>query len=343
MQFMAGHPIPILIAERNAMNSQLLAESLGRDPRFEVSAVFPAPKILSLVPPKRPGVAIISAELDSGSTKGLHLARSLRSCTHELSIVILLESLEREKVIASFRSGAKGVFCRSEPLSELHNCIDRVSQGRIWTRATEAEYLLEAIQSAPTCDGLSELKNLTKREVAVAEMAGQGLSNKQIAHAFGISEHTVKNHLFHIFEKLRVTNRVELLFLMIAGRGSQNEEWLRRFFSESWPAEPAILAAAESGVASAQLMLGMAHLRGDGVEQDNHAAYHWLRLAALNSARVLEESRGAIDEVTSRLESRDIQEMERQISAETQERQKRKLKPGHIGSPQGFLRTKAAS
>src|SRR5579862_3080052 len=97
-------PIPIFIADRNVMSSQLLAESLGRDPRFEVSAVNPAPKILSLLPPKKPGVAVISADLDSGSNKGMHLARSLRARTHDLSIVILLESLEREKVIASFRS-----------------------------------------------------------------------------------------------------------------------------------------------------------------------------------------------------------------------------------------------
>jgi two-component system, NarL family, nitrate/nitrite response regulator NarL len=109
--------------------------------------------------------------------------------------------LEREKVIASFRAGAKGVFCRNEPLSELHSCIDRVSQGRIWARAAEAEYLLEAIQSAPTCDGLGEVTSLTKRETAVAELTGQGLSNKQIAQVLGISEHTVKNHLFHIFDK----------------------------------------------------------------------------------------------------------------------------------------------
>lgn len=69
----------------------------------------------------------------------------------------------------------------------------------------------------------------------------------------------------------------------------------RSFFSEHRPAEPAIVAAAQAGYLSAQLMLGMALLRGNSVEQDNRAAYHWLRLAALNSARVLEEFRDAID------------------------------------------------
>jgi hypothetical protein len=60
-------------------------------------------------------------------------------------------------------------------------------------------------------------------------------------------------------------------------------------------------------------MLGMALLRGDGVEQDKRAAYHWLRLAAVNSARVLEECRGAIDQLKSGLDSAELQNLERKF------------------------------
>ena len=323
---MAVNPIPIFIADRNAMNSQLLAESLGRDPRFEVAAVTSAPNILSILPPKKPGVAVISAELESGPTKGMQLARSIRACTRDLSMVILLESLEREKVIAAFRSGAKGVFCRTEPLSELHTCIERVSQGRICTGRVETEYLLEAIESAPTCDGLAELRTLTKREVAVADLAAQGLGNKQIAQKLGVSEHTIKNHLFRIFDKLRVANRVELLFLMVKGRDNQYGELARRFFSEQKPSERAVRAAAENGFPPAQFMLGMAHLDGTGFQQDDRAAYHWLRMAEMNSVLVLEETRYGIDELKSRLTPQQIQELEQQISQEVQEQHKPKLK-----------------
>lgn len=324
---METNAIPIFIADRNVMSSQLLAESLGRDPRFQVAAVVPATKILSLAPPNKPGVAIISAELDSGPTKGMHLARSLRARIHDLSIVILLECLEREKVIAAFRSGAKGVFCRTEPLSELHSCIERVSQGQIWTGRREAEYLLEAIQSAPTCDGLSELSRLTKREVAVAEFAAQGLSNKQIAHKLGLSEHTVKNHLFRIFDKLSVANRIELLFLMVKGRNSHEGELALWLLPEARPDEPAIVSAAQDGIVPAQLMLGLAYLEGKGVEKDDQAAYRWLRMAEMNSARVQEESRHAIDELKSHLTPEQIQEIEQNISRGAQEQEPPKLKP----------------
>jgi len=56
-----------------------------------------------------------------------------------------------------------------------------------------------------------------------------------------------------------------------------------------------VIVAADAGLPAPQLMLGMAHLQGDGIEQDNRAAY-WLRVAAVNSAGVLEECRGAIDQ-----------------------------------------------
>jgi DNA-binding NarL/FixJ family response regulator len=323
---MAVNPIPIFIVDRNAMNSQLLAESLGRDPRFEVAAVTSASSILSILPPKKPGVAVISAELESGAAKGMQLARSVRARTHDLSIVILLESLEREKVIAAFRSGAKGVFCRTEALSELHTCIERVSEGRICTGRVETEYLLEAIESAPTCDGLAELRALTKREVAVADLAAQGLGNRQIALKLAVSEHTIKNHLFHIFDKLKVANRVELLFLMVKGRDNRYGDLARRFFSEQKSCESAVIVAAENGLPPAQFMLGMVHLDGKGFEKDDRAAYHWLRMAEMNSALLLEHTRHGIDELKSRLTPQQIQDLEQEISQEVQEQHKAKSK-----------------
>ena len=306
------------------MSSQLLAESLARNPRFNVSTVVPPPRILSLPPTNRPGVAVISAELDSQPTKGMHLARALRARNRSLSIVILLEFLEREKVIASFRSGAKGVFCRTEPVLELHTCIEQVSKGMIWSGNVESEYLIEAIQSAPTCDGLGELNRITAREAEVAELAAHGLNNKQIAARLGLSEHTVKNHLFRIFDKLNVANRIELLFLMINARDSHSGELALRLLSQDRASEPPVATTADDRVV-AQLRLGLAHLEGRGMKKDDCAAYHWLRMAEVNSSRVLEQSRSGLNELRSRLESKDIQELEQQLAYQVSEQVDRKM------------------
>jgi two-component system, NarL family, nitrate/nitrite response regulator NarL len=317
--------IPIIVADRNVMASQLLAESLRQDQRFEVAALAPPAKILQLPPPIKPGVAVISGELDSGSAKGMLLARSLRAKTRDLSIVILLDSLERESVIASFRSGAKGVFCRTQPLSEFRSCIERVSQGQIWAPRTETEFLLEALESAPSCDGLVELSKITRRETEVAELAAQGLSNRQIAQQLCISEHTVKNHLFRIFDKLHVSNRIEMLFLMVNGRNSQLS--LSQVLWSAGFNESAVVEAAEEGSLRAQCLLGFAHLEGRGVKKDDQTAYHWLRMAELNSVRLLEQSRSGINELKSRLESQEIQQLEQQVCRKAQQIQNVALEP----------------
>jgi DNA-binding NarL/FixJ family response regulator len=303
--------LKIFIADRNLMSSQLLAESLGRDTDLQVISVASAAKILSVPATEGSAVAIISAELDSTPRKGLQLARSLLAQNHDFSIVILLDYLEREAVVASFRSGASAVFCRAQPAAELRHCIESVSQGRLWAGRKETEYLLQAIRSAPSCDGIGELSKLTKREAAVAELAARGLSNKQIANALALSEHTIKNYLFRIFEKLNVANRIELLFLML--KGQYNDLTVRLFFEESLQ-ESAVVAAAEDGFLVAQLALGIAHLSGNVAQKNNRAAYHWIRMLELNSANFLEQSRSAINELKSRLKPEEVTELEKGVS-----------------------------
>jgi two-component system nitrate/nitrite response regulator NarL len=321
-----GNALRVLIADRNRMSSQLLAESLGRDPHFEVAAVAPATDILSVSARGKADVAVISAELDSGPRKGMHVARCLSGRSAHVSIVILLDALERDEVVASFRNGAKGVFCRTEPLSEFCKCIESVSQGRIWAGSVEAEYLLEAVRGIPSCDAVGQLRKLTRRETTTAELAAQGLSNKQIANRLGLSEHTIKNYLFHIFEKLSVSNRIELLLLLVNGHTYQDSELKSRLPIEGQALEPAFVKAAEDGLLAAQLILGWAHLEGKGLEQSDRKAYYWLRMAELTSLRTVEQGRSTLAELKRRLAGEEIQELEQRVSQKIQDDWNHKLK-----------------
>ena len=212
----AMHGIRVLVADRNRMGSQLLAESLARDPRFEIVAAETGADVFSIVMTHSPHVALLSADVDSGAKKGFQIARHLHSRYSSIRVVMLLETGTRESVIAAFRCGAAGVFCRTDPLSQLPICIERVGKGEIWTSRSHTEFLLEAIRSVPSCEGAGagKIDLLSHRELQVAECAAQGQSNKQIADRLGLSEHTIKNYLFRIFEKLGVSNRFELLFLL---------------------------------------------------------------------------------------------------------------------------------
>jgi len=312
-------PIRILIADRNCMGSQLLAESLDRDSRFEavaVSATAATTDILSAVSARKPDVAVISADFDGGAKKGLRAARAVNAHYRDVNIVVLLELSARESVIAAFRCGAKGVFCRNKPLDEFRACIERVSRGEIWANCVETEYLLEAARNAPSCDGIDSDKvgMLSKREVQVAESAAQGYSNKQIADQFRLSEHTVKNYLSRVFEKLEVSNRFELLFLLFNEGNGLSSRGVGPSVSGLGNPIEVCLKAAEEGYAAAQFIVGLAHLEGDGVEKNGHSAYYWLRMAEENSSAVRQRSRALTQNLRTKINPAEIEGLERRIA-----------------------------
>src|SRR5713101_695173 len=267
--------IRILIADRNRMGNQLLAESLGRDPRFEIVSAAAPSDILSIVTNLQPDLALISADFDGAAKKGLQNARTLKSRNPSVRIVIMVEVSTRESVIAAFRCGAAGVFCRNESLSELASCIDRVSRGEIWANKNHSEFLLEALRATPSCEGIEagKIEHLSPRELQVAERAAQGESNKQIAGRLGLSEHTVKNYLFHVFEKLGVSNRFELL-LLFKGSGQATSPGGLSLGNDVSQPIGAYLKAAEEGVVAAQFIAGLAHLEGYGIEKNERSAYY---------------------------------------------------------------------
>jgi DNA-binding CsgD family transcriptional regulator len=227
-----------------------------------------------------------------------------------------------ESVMASFRCGAMGVFCRTEPLSELHSCIERVSRGEIWARRSHSQFLLEALSSIPSYEGIEtgRIGLLSHRELQVAECAAQGHSNKQIADQLGLSEHTIKNYLFRTFEKLGVSNRVELLFLLFkecnaqgTGRGGIP------FGTEIGHPIEAYIKAAEEGVVAAQFIVGLAHLEGYCVERNQRSAYYWLRMAEKNSGSIGKRSHDLLEELRSTVKTAEIEAMEHSIAVAVQE------------------------
>ena len=272
--------VRILISDRNRMASHLLAESLSRDPYFEVTCVTAGDEVLPSALAHKPDLAVISTEFDGGTKTGLQIVRALSSRLPKIEIVALIDGNARDSVLAAFRCGAKGVFSRSEAPDEFRACLERVSRGEIWAGRKEAEYLLAAVRNSPSCDGIDDEKVsvLSKRELEVAECAAQGQSNKQIADQLHLSEHTVKNYLFRIFDKMGVSNRYELLFLLYNARdNSSRKESLKPVRLESQIQK--CLKAAQAGFAAAQFSLGLAYLGKSGFEKNIRSAYYWLRVA----------------------------------------------------------------
>ena len=309
--------IRVLIADRNRMANQLLAESLGRDPRFEIVAAARLTDVLSIVTNLKPDLALISADFDDAPKKGLQVTRTLNKRNPSVRIVVLLQSSTRESVIAAFRCGAAGVFCRSESLSELGSCIERVSRGEIGANQSHSEMLLDAFRTSPSVEGIEahKIEKLSPRELQVAEHATQGESNREIADRLGLSEHTVKNYLFHVFEKLGVSNRFELLFLMFKEcNGSIADGPGVTLAIESGHPIETYLTAAEEGSIAAQFVMGLAHLEGYCVEKNDLSAYYWLRLVQASAHELEQKSRALVERLRNDVPADEIGDVEHLIS-----------------------------
>jgi len=206
--------IRVLAADSNRMNSQLLAAALERDKRFQVlDPVSDSRALLAVVAKEKPAVVVVSAELDDNPRKGFEVARELHALRSETRVVMLLDTPERTQVVESFRAGARGVFSRSDSLKSLAKCIYCVSQGQVWANSKELRYLLEALGEALPMR-MIDAKGavlLSRREQEVVRCVAEGLSNREIAQRLGLTEHTVKNYLFRIFDKLGVSKRVEVV------------------------------------------------------------------------------------------------------------------------------------
>jgi DNA-binding NarL/FixJ family response regulator len=219
--------IRVLAADNTSMNTQLLVEALGRDGQFHVAT--PAVKeteVLTAVKHERVHVALISARQGSDSRAGFALSREIRSASPGTRVIKLLDSSERTPVVEAFRSGARGVCGRTESLKLLAKSIKCVHEGQIWASSSELHYLLEALSEPVPISFLSANGEtlLSARELDVVRCVAEGLSNREIAHRLSLREHTIKNYLFRIFDKLGVSSRVEVVLYALGNQGAAKDD-----------------------------------------------------------------------------------------------------------------------
>jgi DNA-binding NarL/FixJ family response regulator len=210
----------VLAADSTSMSTQLLVEALARDTQFQmIESPSNGAAMLSLMKRERPQIAVISAKLGEGNGE-FEVVREIRAQSPTTRVIVLLDASERSAVTAAFRSGAQGVFCRTEPFRLLAKCIQCVDQGQVWASSTELHFVLDALSQPPLASCLSANGGLlSTRETDVVRCVAEGLTNREVAQRLKLTEHTVKNYLFRIFDKLGVSSRVEVV-LYALGNGA---------------------------------------------------------------------------------------------------------------------------
>jgi two-component system, NarL family, nitrate/nitrite response regulator NarL len=219
-------PVRVLVADSSVIHTELLARAVAKDRRIRVVNISSnGSELRKAVPHSAPDILLISEVFDQRPAGGLEIISETRNILPALKSIVLLDSPKQESVIQAFRAGARGIFCRNQPFKMLCKCIFAVNDGQIWANTQELGFLLEALATLPSLPRTSArgLNGLSERERDVIRCLGQGLSNREIAQQLVLSQHTVKNYMFRIFEKLGVSSRVELLFFVLSRSGEAQD------------------------------------------------------------------------------------------------------------------------
>jgi len=211
-------PIRIIIADDHEIFRDGLRNLLSAQPDFLVVAeAARGDEVPALVLEHEPDILLL--DLQIRGSDGIATLQRLQSMNVTTRIIVLTASDNKDELLRALRSGTSGIVQKKTPTEMLLKSIRKVHSGEIWLDwMTTAEVMRKfgsnkgvLVSNAARGREVS----LSNREREIVALVAQGFKNKEMAEKMFISEQTVKNHLHNIFEKLGVSDRLELALYAI--------------------------------------------------------------------------------------------------------------------------------
>lgn len=163
---------------------------------------------------------ILLLDLAMPRVPGMDVLRDLSSNGDRLhtKIIVLTAAVERIEIVQALQMGARGVVMKEAATQLLMKAIRTVMAGQYWIGREAVGDIVEFMRTNPSGEKPPRNFGLTKREMDILTTIVAGLSNKEIARKFSLSEDTVKHHLTNIFDKVGVASRLELALFAINNR-----------------------------------------------------------------------------------------------------------------------------
>ena len=213
----------VLIVAPDVMTGEFAVKTLNKKKfRFELKvSIGSASSALSDCGTFTPHIALISDELQDGPHDGFKVLRDMQRAHPNIAVVMLLKRSSADQVVEAFRFGARGIIYRSNSLKSLPKCIQTVKAGQLWIGNGDLEQIMTWLSRATSTRivGADGAILLAKREQDVVRLVIDGFKNREIAHSLGITEHSVRNYLYRIFDKLGVSSRAELILYAFSKNG----------------------------------------------------------------------------------------------------------------------------
>ena len=217
MRYQSGKPVSILIADDDPIVRKAVRSVLELTPGLKVTGEADDGKTaVELVSRLAPDILLL--DLLMPHLPGLETLRAITSANIETRALLLCSTITNRQVLEALQLGARGVLLKSN-LEELVRAIEAVMSGAYWIQGKSVLNVMQIVEELTASTRLEKRPanrfQLTSRELEIVSLITQGYTNKDIAQSLSIAEETVKRHLTNIFNKVGMSNRLELALFAI--------------------------------------------------------------------------------------------------------------------------------
>ncbi len=207
--------IKIALADDHTIFRDGLRRLLSLEPDFDVIAEAQnGTEVLDLVRDHEPDILLL--DLKMPGLGGLSALQRIQSQKLKTKIIVLTASDDEGEYVQAMKFGTSGIVLKQTATELLIKSIRKVHGGEIWLDARTTAAVMRQFASPGDLGPRERDKpRLSNREREIVALVAQGFKNKEIAERMFISEQTVKNHLHNIFDKLGVSDRLELALYAI--------------------------------------------------------------------------------------------------------------------------------
>jgi two-component system nitrate/nitrite response regulator NarL len=212
-------PIRVLIADGHTLFRDGLRKLIEAEEGFEaVGDVAEGDMVVALARQAQADIILLS--LTMPRLDGMEVLRELAAAEIPARTLLLAEVSDREQIVRALKLGAYGIVTKDSTTNRLFDSIRCVMAGQYWIGRESVSDLVRALRAFTPAEGPPKFREfgLTPRELEIVTLVVAGYSNPEIAQRCSISEQTVKHHMSNIFDKLGVSNRLELALFAVNHR-----------------------------------------------------------------------------------------------------------------------------